>query len=90
MSKIEQWEALLVDRTEHPSMSARTSYILILNVGASTDVTREGVVYELNVLQWGIISLDFKVIERNFSVNQPTELQKILLLSSRYFPLTLT
>ena len=50
VSKIEQWEALLVEIIEHPSMSARTSYISILTVGTATDVTREGVVYGLNVL----------------------------------------
>ena len=50
VSKIEQWEAILVEIIEHPSMSARTSYISILTVGTATDVTRECLVYGLNVL----------------------------------------
>ena len=48
MSKIYQWEELCVDRTEHPSVRARIYDILVLNVGASTNVTGEGVVCGIN------------------------------------------
>ena len=38
--KIEQWEALSVARTDHPSMAARNSDISGFNIGAAKNVTR--------------------------------------------------
>ena len=48
--KLEQWEALLVDKTENPSITDRTSDILVLKIGVATNVTVEGVVCKLNLL----------------------------------------
>ena len=42
VSKINQWEALLVDITEHPIMPAQTFNILEITVGASTHETGGG------------------------------------------------
>ena len=50
VSKIEQWEAPLVARTEYPSVSDWPYQILLLTIGAAMKVTRQGVVRRLNLL----------------------------------------
>ena len=47
--RLEQWEAFLVCRTEHPSMLDQTFEILGFTVGGATNVTVEGVVYVINL-----------------------------------------
>ena len=47
--KIEQWGALSVARTEHPSLLNRIFDILVLTIGQSMNVTREGVVCGLKL-----------------------------------------
>ena len=49
MRKLNQWEALLVARTENPSVSAWPSEISLLTIGAATKVTVEGVVCRINL-----------------------------------------
>ena len=48
--KLEQWEELLAERTEDPSVPARTYDILELTIGASTIVTDENLVRGINLL----------------------------------------
>ena len=48
--KLEQWEAILVDRTDHLSVPYQTSEILRLTIGAVMNVPRWGVVCVLNLL----------------------------------------
>ena len=88
--KLEQWEALLVDRTGNPSVLDCTSKILVLAIGEAMIMNGEGVGCGLNLLYWGNISSDFQVIDRNISEESTVNLLKILLLSSHYFPLSLT
>ena len=42
------------------------SEILVLINGEYMDVTREGVIYALNLVWWGILYLYFQVIERTW------------------------
>ena len=49
VSKIEKWEALFLDRTEHPSVPAQTSEILVLTIGMTMRVTGESVVCGINL-----------------------------------------
>ena len=47
--KLQQRETILVARTEHPSMPARTYEIFGLTIAAFKNVTREGLVCILNL-----------------------------------------
>ena len=47
--KLEQWGALLVSRTEHPSMPYQTYENLGFTIGGATNVTGEGVVSVINL-----------------------------------------
>ena len=66
------------------------SEILGLTIGVANKITGDGVVYGLNLFWWVILSSDFQGIERIQFLFQPGNLLKILVLSSYYFPLTLT
>ena len=47
--KLEQWEALLVSRTENPSMPDQTYEILVFTIGGATTMTGEGAVSVINL-----------------------------------------
>ena len=76
--------------TDHQSVPARTHEILGLIVGASTNVTGEGVFCELNLLYWVLIPTGFQVIDRTQLADPSVNLLNIFLLYSRYFLLSLT
>ena len=48
--KLDEREALLVAKTDHPSVPDRPSDILVLTIGEVTNVNREGVVCIINLL----------------------------------------
>ena len=79
-----------MDRTGNPSVLDWNSKILVLAIGEAMIMNGEGVGCGLNLFYWGIISSDFQGIDRNISEDPTVNLLKILLLSSHYFPLSLT
>ena len=50
LSKLDQWEALSVNKTEHPSVTDQNSDIFVLTIGAATNMNEEGVVCTINLL----------------------------------------
>ena len=49
VGKLDQWESLLVDRTDNPRVPAQTYDILGFTIGAATNMTGWGVVCGTNL-----------------------------------------
>ena len=80
-----------MEKISQDKTSVDTLYdILELNVGAATNMTMKVVACGLNLVLWGILSLDSQGREKNRFSYPPGNLLNKSLLYSCHFPLPIT